>query len=461
MPIKAHITDPATNKKAEVDYTEGEKQALVVATRPLKIYENSSEIFTDADGNADMNIGVAFGTPEGVYDGGDRTEWTTSTPVGGAGAFLETSTTHAKNAIITVTNNAAINGGDTITITTSATGVTVLTEGVEWNKLGNAILTIADIASAINTLTHMASASDGVDTANMYTTNAEDIQTIAFSGAGLSQSAQCIDATPSGNNDVLQFDRGSDLDLTGYVSLTGYIYITSWPSTGTKEVNLYGWDIGAGSQLGVSVNIGDYVNTAATGMWQKFTIPLTDMGIAGLSATFDGLRMATVDIATGSPPDYFIDYIQIEQAGVQDPTSYSIKPDKGQWLYVYSFMWSLADALDTTLANNSMPNLSYDKLLGVSELASGINYQRIQDGKVLFGASTKKIADMLQWAGAEIKTLIQDGTNVFLTIETKFIEPFVLKHEDLDEIRLTVNDDLSGLLWLRATCGCRTEERRS
>jgi len=459
MPIRSHITDPSNGHKAEVDSTTGEKQALVVATRPLKIYENSPEIFTNADGGSNMNLGVAFGTPDGVYDGGDRTQWTVTTPVGVAGSFLETSTTHAKNAIITVTNNGAINDLDTITITTSATGATVLTENTEWDKLGNAALTIASIATAIDTLTFMASADDGATIANMYTTNTEDIETIAFSGAGLSQSAQCIDATPSTNNQTLQFDRGGDLDLTTYVAITGYIYITSWATK--KRVNLYGWDVGAGTQLGVTVNIGDYVNVSALNVWQKFTIPLSDMGINGLSSTFDGLRMTTISVGAGVSPDYYIDYIQVEKAGAVDPTTYTIKPAKGQWLYVHSFMWSMADALDTTLANNSMPNLSYNRLLGVTELAAGIDYQRIQSGEIVFSSNIKNIANILQWAGSEIKTIIQDNTNAFLTIETKFIEPIILKSEDLDELRLTINDDLSGLLWLRATCGCRTEERRS
>jgi len=458
MPIKSYIIDPATGQKAAV--VDGEEcNALAVATRPLKMYTHGPKMFTDADGNADMNLGVVFGTPVGVYDGGDRTQWTTTTPVGGAGSFLETSTTHAKNAIITVTNNAAIGGGDTITITTSVTGVTVLTEGADWNKLGNAALTVADIASAIDALSFMASADDGATIANMYTTNTEDIQTIALSGAGLSQSAQCIDATPSSNNDTLQFDRGSDLDLTTYISLTGYIYITSWPASGTKGVNLYGWDVGAGSILGVTVNIGNYINTSTLNVWQKFTIPLTDMGISGLSSTFDGLRMTTIDLGAGTPPNYYIDYIQVEKAGAVDPTSFFIKPDKGKWLYISLLTWSMADVLDTTLANNSMPNLSYDKFLGVDELSSGIVYQHFQDGGIVASVAITKIADILQWTESEIKNAMHDGTNTFLTIQTVFIEPLILKSEDLDEIRLTVNDDLSGLLWLRATCGCKEEDR--
>ena len=101
MPIRSHITDPSTGHKASVSSESGEMAGLVVATRQLKTYENSIEFFTDTNGSIDMNIAASAGaTPENVYDGGDKTQWTASTI---SGTFtLNQNNTHAKDATITV-----------------------------------------------------------------------------------------------------------------------------------------------------------------------------------------------------------------------------------------------------------------------------------------------------------------------------------------------------------------------
>jgi len=128
-------------------------------------------------------------------------------------------------------------------------------------------------------------------------------------------------------------------------------------------------------------------------------------------------------------------------------------------LHIYQFTWSMADALDTTLANASMPNISYDQILGVPELSIGISYQRFQDENVIFSATIRKLADLIQFAEVRIEDVICDGTNTFMTVKSTFIEPFILKSEDNDELRLTINDNLSGLLWLRAAIGTKEETR--
>ena len=448
MPIRSHITDPSSGKKAAVTETDCNKNAVVAATCDLNTYYHKTLIFLNDTYGQDMNVEIEFGaTPEGVYDGQDRTLWTASTPIGGAGDFIEDSTDHAKNARITVTNNAAIGGGDTITITTSATGATVLTEGVDWNKLGNAAATIDSIATAIDGVAILSSADDGVDTANLYTSNTEDIETITFSGAGLSQSAQCVNASGSSNNDTLQFAKGGDLDLTGYVALTGYIYITGWAST-NQNVRLQGYDTDATTTLGGPISLSDYVNTTPLNAWQKFTIPLDDMGLTGIT-TLDALRMTTVDTGGGAPPNYYVDYIQFEQAGTADPTRFTIKPDPGTWYYVYKLTWSLADALNISVANGTAPGLSYDQLLGEASLSNGIVYQRVENEKIVQSSTIHNLADIMTGPDTELKVVVCDGTNTFVKIISTYEEPIILKSENSDELRIIISDDLSGLLLFR------------
>ena len=52
-----------------------------------------------------------------------------------------------------------------------------------------------------------------------------------------------------------------------------------------------------------------------------------------------------------------------------------------------------------------------------------------------------------------------DGTNTWVTVNIRFTEPIILKDSDDDEMSLTINDDLSGLLVLKVGAGCKVEER--
>jgi hypothetical protein len=159
--------------------------------------------------------------------------------------------------------------------------------------------------------------------------------------------------------------------------------------------------------------------------------------------------------------DCFLDYIEVQEKGAVDVAIYSLVPQKQEWLHVHSVLLSMADALDTASENNSMPNLSYDKFLGVAELSSGLIFQMFQGGEVTFSLTLKGIHDQLDLAGSEIETLICDGTNTYLTIRT-FVAtgfPFILKGEDGDKMQITVNDNLAGLLTMKLTALCVSESR--
>ena len=81
--LKTQITGGCGHKyTADVQDGTGEKHALVVATRPLKVFENSVRFFSNADYGADMNVNISFGgTAVVVYK--DNAEWTASDIVGG------------------------------------------------------------------------------------------------------------------------------------------------------------------------------------------------------------------------------------------------------------------------------------------------------------------------------------------------------------------------------------------
>ncbi len=77
MALKSLITDKKTNISASVVNGKDEEHALVVATRPLKTYDNEVLFFINDEYGADMNkSAVVGGTPELVHNGIDTALWT-------------------------------------------------------------------------------------------------------------------------------------------------------------------------------------------------------------------------------------------------------------------------------------------------------------------------------------------------------------------------------------------------
>lgn len=89
MGLKTYITDVANNLKTSVDNAAGkEENSLVVATRPLKEFNNRPFFFATSEGSKDMNINVSFGgTPAKVHDGIDSVLWTGSSIQGTSFTF--------------------------------------------------------------------------------------------------------------------------------------------------------------------------------------------------------------------------------------------------------------------------------------------------------------------------------------------------------------------------------------
>lgn len=112
MTLNVNITDPTTNLKARVD--DGtEDNALVVATRPLKTFTNSTSFFTNSDFGSNMNQNaLAMGTPIKVHNGIDDILWTASSIQGNKFNFNSTDqnhTTESGSATSIKIDNPAIN----------------------------------------------------------------------------------------------------------------------------------------------------------------------------------------------------------------------------------------------------------------------------------------------------------------------------------------------------------------
>jgi len=267
--------------------------------------------------------------------------------------------------------------------------------------------------------------------------------------------AQSIKVDNAPADDVFQLAKGADLDCNNYVSLSMWIYVDKdWEDA--DEVFVYGWDTGTGLQVGDALDLSLYFDFSNFDVWQKISIPLTDFGALATYTTLDALRFRQGN-ADGKAPKYYLDNIQFEQTGT--PVEYVIRPPVSSWLHLTTISIMFVDALNTVLADSSMPSLSYNKILGLSALASGIVYQRENDGVITQSINFKQISDFIQIPDTRIDSAICDGTNTLVKLSSTFATPITLKNETNDNVRLIISEDLSGPLQFRVSCHAKLEKR--
>lgn len=365
MSIKTTIKDSHNGLVAAV-VNHDEHNGLVVATRKLKVLENSIRFFTNEDYGSAMNQDAGFsGTPLSVHDGTDSTLWTATDIVGGG-----------KTTFDSTDQNHTVAGTKSIK----------------------------------------------------------------------------VDASPV--DDVFQIAKGSDLDCNNYTAITMWIYPEKdW--TITDVINIYGWDTDANQQVGTAIDLKNYFAYGDFNTWHKLTIPLSDFGEMATSTILDALRVSIAAV-DGKSPKFYIDDIQFEESGT--PIKYSIKASNGTWLHVNSYTMTIVANIAGTLADASMPNIPYDGLLGTS-LIAGTTYQRAQDGKILFSQQVVDFIDWVELPGSEVTGQGSDGTNTWVSLRITHAEPLILKAEENDELSVTVNDDLSGLVRIKISAACSVETR--
>jgi hypothetical protein len=256
---------------------------------------------------------------------------------------------------------------------------------------------------------------------------------------------QSIAWTPAAGS-IIQFDKGSAVNLANYESITMWIYVDRrW---GTDNVQLYAWDLAGGLVIGNTVNLEDYFEQSTFGVWEKLSIPLADLGIANESIQYLRIQCVTVDFQS---PDFYIDSFEIQETG--SPLSYSVQLSADK-VYYMDFMRIIATA---TLAGT---NLDYSRFMGLT-LNTGMVFARTRSGETAFTANLRSLFD-LQWGGLDIRSTITNGTTTSLAFELAFGSPLILDRVAADKLSLTISEDFSGLLNLRAiTYGREVDPDRS
>jgi len=287
---------------------------------------------------------------------------------------------------------------------------------------------------------------NGTDTSSWTGSNISGNKVTFNSGDRANTGTKSVKVDKPALNNTWQFSKGSDLTVSGYTAITFAVNVDKdW--NGNDSVSLYGYDTGLAAQVGDKVYIENYFNETVFDVWHTVTIPLADMGLTG-AETLDALRM-TLEAKTGKQPKFYLDDIQFEKTGT--PAVFTIEAGENDTFYLDRLQFLYADAYDMRLADSSVPNLSYDSILGVSGLTSGFQLQYIKDGDVAFSNSVTGIGDHLR-LGTRVVEAMSDGTNSMLILETHFEgKPIILEDRTRDKITFTINDDLSGLSLFNVT----------
>jgi hypothetical protein len=248
------------------------------------------------------------------------------------------------------------------------------------------------------------------------------------------------------NGDIAQIANITPVSMPGnYVALSFAVYVSANWSAG-DDIVIYGHDTVGGATVGTPVSLKAYFDRLNTGVWQLAQIPLTDMNLENSSV--DSFRIE-VTSTQASKPVWYMDVLALEGAAGSQPQKFSIKANNSSRFYAKSLLVEIANNISTTLADNSMYNLDYTSFLGES-MTLGLQFSVTSNNELLRTYIVKDLGDMMG-RGFLIKNAISNGTNTYLTLQLDLPEPIILDSQFIDEISITVNDDLSGLSKFRTT----------
>jgi hypothetical protein len=247
-----------------------------------------------------------------------------------------------------------------------------------------------------------------------------------------------VDGTSSTDGVSAVFTTVSPVTVSSYVAFTMYIYLTSW-DTSDESRNITITPRLAGVNVGSTISIASRIDRFNLNTWQKVAITFSEFGIS--TSTIDAIKMTTIS-PSGTPPDYFVDTLQLEQTG--SPLTYRVEPTNGKVLEITGYNIYAVDALDTTLASNSMTKLAYNKILGVTLTNGMAGILRQGEDEHNLGVFNG-LGDLMHLLGKPSLSSGYDGTNTWINIHIK-IEPILLNASTSDSMQFTISDDLTGLI---------------
>ena len=244
-----------------------------------------------------------------------------------------------------------------------------------------------------------------------------------------------VDAIATVDNDEALFTRASTISTGDYTAITGFIYITAWPGSGTKEVTLRLRN--GGINQGDELNLSNYMDTGTLGSWQAFAIPIEEFNAGTVDV--DEFVVKTVDIGGGQAPNYYLDVLQFEEAGGD---TFIIEPTPGTRFHITEITIVMAD---TTTDTSS----TWNQILELAKLTNGINFILTTDNAIRFNGTFQQHVDFLTFPGMEA-SFDGNGTNASVQYTADLSAfPAVMSGKTKDNFRMIIADNLSGLLFFR------------
>lgn len=253
-----------------------------------------------------------------------------------------------------------------------------------------------------------------------------------------------VDGTGTNNNNEALFTAPSSISTSDHTALSGWIYITLWPTTGTQKELEFRNRL-SGVNVGDTVNLSDFVDIGVLNTWQKFSIPISEFNMG--TTTIDELVVKSIDIGSGASPEFYLDNIQWEEAG--SPIIFELAAPENTLFEMKEATFAFAATANSTLTNASHDNVTYNKLANQSLTTGLIARQNSSDGVVLAGIFTNHITLM-----SFPNTTFQsggDGTSTWYVYRVFFTDPVVLDGRKKAKLEVIVSDDLSSLLYFRTS----------
>lgn len=251
-----------------------------------------------------------------------------------------------------------------------------------------------------------------------------------------------LDATGSANNDTWGLSTASAINLLNVTSIQFRLYIENWPTSGTKNIRIQAFN--ASASVSNLIDISSYVNTQAFNQWQLVIIPVQDLNLS--SSQVDEIRFTTVDVGSGTPPDYYIDSIflvTITSGTGGDNVVYSFVPNFGDKYKV--------DSINITGLTNGVTEVNLLEFFGISALSEGCELvfsDHANNASTTFNFAT--LFDLVSRGNTSVTTF-ENSTNTAISLDIVIPDNQLFIDGTLNQrIDFIVNDDLSGIE--RLTC---------
>ena len=255
--------------------------------------------------------------------------------------------------------------------------------------------------------------------------------------------SRSVDGTNATNNETASFTSPVAVNVSGISYFRFFIFITSFSTSGTKDIIISAYD--AGLLASTELSIKNYTDTTLFDTWQQVDIPVADFQFT--SATFDSIRFRVVDISRGSPPNFYLDDMElISVTGGDQVFEYTWRPEYDEEYYLTSLRFASLTTGKTDLDSSLF--------FGIPALTTGIELVLRDRNEVFMALDARDLFDIISWGDVYLGA---DGSNNNVTILCEFRIPmghFKVSGKTGQYLSLRVRDDLSTIT--RFTCAVTT-----